>query len=763
MNTYLKDDGSPDLGGLSAAFKRCQSPVAGGMQWLDNVRDCLWPQQWSDGKRHDVPNDPNGEALPWDGASDCRPFLVDDIINERADVDVVAFWRAMLQQGAAGDEDTGYAIALAEWLIFTKLPAQLLDEVELSAQYRHHYGWCVLAPRWIREIGLKRYTLTLDQIRMEAAQPQVPADSPLKKLESMILDPTAEAAAVDFLAQWYEDYIQRKLPADMQARAPKIKRSTVRRCVQDLRTKQTCTAPMPYLCKNEPEISALKPYEEAFIPPELTGADELVFQVEWVSDTELEGRKFTEDYDADWIAEAIKQKGQGSQAQLPVRTQMLGLAAQFGGGTTPTLTGATGEGARMPGQGLIQVVHAIYRAPDEDGIPGVYMTTFHVNVTKLKGASGAERDGYAKHGLADSVNGELDFVGLVREKRARAVTASRGIPEVSHTDQNLVKGIRDGIIDRQSITLLPPVNVYDSPLQTKYKFGPAKQNYTSRGREPAFMTIPSGQGLADAVETHNLVTTGLDNRFGRMGTEVSPVRIQITQEKNTRRFLMGWTLAVKKMLCLYQKYGDDAEFAQVTGAPAGWLEQHREQPGALTCALDFDSRELDPELTMKRLEAFLKIGVPNDVMGVYRRPKLSEYIARATLGPAAAKQIVQPMPDASQALRDKAGMEVLKMFAGNPPNFVDKDDPTAAALLQYTKEILMSNRNYMRSLSDEALTALAGQNAPQIAQQLGPRQPDPQFSGLLLKWLENLQFLGVTQQQNKQIGRIGVNPQQTAT
>jgi hypothetical protein len=62
-------------------------------------------------------------------------------------------------------------------------------------------------------------------------------------------------------------------------------------------------------------------------------------------------------------------------------------------------------------------------------------------------------------------------------------------------------------------------------------------------------------------------------------------------------------------------------------------------------------------------------------------------------------------------------------------------------------------------MSDEALMVLAGPQTGQLAQMIGQRQPDPRFSGLLIKWLQNLQFVGVTQPANKQIGRIGVDPE----
>ena len=85
-------------------------------------------------------------------------------------------------------------------------------------------------------------------------------------------------------------------------------------------------------------------------------------------------------------------------------------------------------------------------------------------------------------------------------------------------------------------------------------------------------------------------------------------------------------------------------------------------------------------------------------------------------------------------------------------------DPTAAGLLQFTLQIVTANPTYLRALTDQALVAVAGQNASVLAQQIGPRHPDERFSMLLEQWLQNLKFIGVTQVQNKQIGRIGVNP-----
>jgi hypothetical protein len=249
-----------------------------------------------------------------------------------------------------------------------------------------------------------------------------------------------------------------------------------------------------------------------------------------------------------------------------------------------------------------------------------------------------------------------------------------------------------------------------------------------------------------------------DNSYGLMSDDVPMPRLQMSQAMAVQRFLMTWNKAMQQVLTLCRVHMDDADFAEITGAPAGWLDAHRDADEALDATLVFDVRELDPELMMKRIETMNNIALPNDVLGTINRGEWSGDMVRAILGPLAAKRLVQPMPQASQALMDKANLEVLKMFAGNPPNFIDKSDPTAATLLQNVQQIVMQNPTYLRALTDDALAMVAGPNAAQVAQQIGQRQPDERFSEMLVKYLENLKFIGVTQPENKQIGRIGVDP-----
>lgn len=797
--SYLKEDGTPNLALLIETFNRCRPALTDGTEWMDNVRFCRWPNQWADGKKHDRSDDPNGAAMPWNGASDCRPFVVDDICNERVAMLTAAFWRAMVTPGSAGSEEEGYAVALVEYLVFTKMVTELNDQVELSAQFQETYGWCMLAPRWRRELGLKRFTLKMTDIvaGAQAAQQQLqniqqptsnaqqpiggmgePTPSPsqegnrtgnqmgnqpdqmtalmgLARLPMLIADETLEDDAVQYLREYYDSYVARSLPEDLRERAPKTTDKQARKAVRELRKDGSSTVALPYVCVNAGQILSLKPWTDVFVPPELTNENELVFQAERVTEAELRGRELADDYTPEWVALALTKKGQWISNSLPVGTTQ-GIGGLLASAPQPLAIQSSTPGDNKTGP--IELIHAVYRAPDENGIPSVYCTTFHRDITR--GKNGKELVG--KHELVDGLHdADLPYTALVKEKWDRSITSSRGVPEMAHTQQNLVKGFLDGLIDRQSITVLPPVNVYENPLDTKYKFGPARQNYCRPGKEPQFMQMPSGQGMSDGLEVHNVIRVNVDNRFAMLSPEVSAPRQQTAQEKAVRRFLISWTRAIQQMLCFYQKYGDDAEFAKVTGADPGWLDAHRDEPGVLGCALEFDVRELDSELNMKRIEAFNTVALPNDINGIYDRVAWAQDMARGILGPRASKRLVRSTAGASTQLQEKAELQVLKMFAGTPPMLLDDKDPTAATLLQMTQQVLMQNPKYLAALDDEALVTVAGQQgAQQLAQQLGDqRRPDERFSALLLKWLENLKFVGVTQVKNKQIGRTGVDPE----
>lgn len=758
---FLTASGDPNLPELINAFQRCAPAAPGGLEWMDAIANCRWANQSNDGRKHDVRGDPRGGAQPWDGASDCRPMVVDDAVNDLVSLLTSAFWRSMAQPGGSATESGGYAVALAEHLVFTQMLNELTDEVELAAQYTCRYGWCLLAPRWIDEIGLKRQKVTLQELTEFVAQTGGPELAP--QVNILILDPALEDAAVEFIRGWYDMYAAVALPERLRERAPKTSAKVARQAVRALRETGSAETLRPYLCRSEPEISALKPWEDVFVPPEMSARKlELVFYVEYLSEAELRGRILADEYSEPWVEAALKFKGAHLTNTLPVGTSGQALSGLNRGASGPSPQAGTITDQK---HGLVAIVHAVYRAADADNVPAVYCTTFHPGVAGDKNGQPL----FGKHEVVQSSEGSLPYVDLRFEAVARPLASSRGVPEMTHTDQNLIKGLNDQMIDRASLTTIPPINIYTSPTGAQYRFAPAAQNHISPGREPKFMDVPSASGAVDNLKAEERVSRRVDNRFGLPAADVPPTRAATKQERIVRRFLLAWARAVQQALCLYQTNGSDAEFARITGAPPGWLDKHRDQPGFLSCALEFDPRDLDLESFVERVKAMNTLVLPNDVLGVINRAGYAGWMARGFLGPAVARQIVQPQNEASQALYERAHSEVLKMVAGNQPAYLDKMDPTAGALLQNTQQIVSQNPKYMQRLTDEALVTLGGpQGARQMVEMMdslefkakfGGRMPDENFSKLLVNWLENLKFQSITQPANKQTGRIGVNPQ----
>lgn len=712
-DALLEARDTPPLQTLQADYRKCGRPADGFDRYrdADNIRFCKWANQHRDGKKHDLPDRP---AFPFAGASDNRPMTADGVINILKDVCTGAFWRALTRPKAADDEAGQFAVTLADHLINEELYGQLASEVELSAQYIQHYGWTVVHPCWEQRISIKRQTVTIEDLAALAAQmASDPANPPAAAVIAAILDPAQEEQALQYLRFLYDIYAQQTLAGELEAEIPPVSDKALKRALRDLQVNRRAVVPVPYLCVNRPAVYALRPYEEVLVNEDVTDLQDapVVFQREWVPKAKLRERELTEGYAKAWVDEAEKLAGRETQS------------------ATATVRGSIQSGTEITApEGMVEVVHATYRAIDEDGVPIIYCTTFHPEIT-----GNAQQPLYAKHEVIDYPHGEYPYVPGTREKWCRSLTSSRGVPEVIATWQNEEKALRDGIIDHTSIGVLPPVNVYKTPWDTKYRFGPAVQNLVMPGKEPQFMQVPT-QGVPIALEAERRIERRTATYFGVPHAEVAPEIVQVRQAGMVQRFLLMWSQAIQQLVTLCQRYMSDRDFARITGAQEGWLEKNRDRMGALSVELHFDVRELNEELTLKRIEAVNKGILPTDAQGVIPRAKWVQLQLRA-VNPTWAKELVMPVAEASDQLYTMVREDVAQMFLGNAPKLVE-NDPTAAGKLQFAAQIVQANPNYMAAI-----------------------QSGGRFAELMKSYTENLAF-SVTQERNKQIGRVGVDPAQ---
>ena len=114
----------PNFGLLKKAFEDC---VRDNQPYIDQcrlnyeTRFALWNGQSADGKKH-AREGSKISPTPWDGASDLRVFLVDNIINKKVAMEVMAFKRANLSAIPVESTDAARSQIVSNfmrWLIQT--------------------------------------------------------------------------------------------------------------------------------------------------------------------------------------------------------------------------------------------------------------------------------------------------------------------------------------------------------------------------------------------------------------------------------------------------------------------------------------------------------------------------------------------------------------------------------------------------------------------------------------------------------------------
>lgn len=726
---YAQDE--PDIAALIKEYERC-TPYSWGWNRLrdnENTRFAIWDNQSVDGKKHHTENT---KAFPWDGASDSQIFLCDNVINENTAVKVMAFSGAVaVAKGVEPNdfEQAAYSTKLLEWLTGTKLKAELNLAVNLAAQYEDTYGQYVLHPTWEREIKLKSDRITLEKmVQLSQQNPQ----SPLAMLTQLIANEETEDQAVALVQEFGRQIAQSAAVAQLSGDTSdlfdnyKVKAKTARRFVRELRDGKQSSLPIPYICKNQPCIETLKLWEDVFIPPYVSDIQKspYVFVKQWFTEQELRSKAALEGWDAEWVEQAIKQKGQESTWTISRDTTTIQTVAQMSGDST--LTWLNPDQSQHQ---LIEVLYAYTQELDEDDVPAIYNTVCHANITKTENGVTSL---YAKREQLNYAHRQMPFVVGMRERWNRSITSSRGIPQVLASRQREIKVQRDSIVDATSIATLPPINRYANGPQGSYIFGPAVQNVVLPGREPKVMDIPVHETMA--FELMDRFSREVKEEMGIMSEEIPLPRVQMKQQMMVNNFLGTFTEALQQIFALIEQYMPDQDFMEITGSPQP-LPKGEVIALQKDFILSYDVRQMDVEHILKEFKAIAENVMPFDREGVISASKLVRVMLRA-INPALAKEITLDSNNASQQLVQRVQDDFVHMFAGMPPRLTPDDNPTAETELQIAQQLLQTN--------------------PKMQQAL---QQDKDFAEKVQEWAKNRQF-NMAQDKNKQTGRTGITQQQ---
>jgi hypothetical protein len=495
--------------------------------------------------------------------------------------------------------------------------------------------------------------------------------------------------------------------AIIQALLP-ISKSEATRMVKELAEKGETTMEEEYISKNLPQVLALKPWDEVVVPPETTDLQRArcVFRRTWMTEVELREKALTDGWNEEWIDKAVEQSGRSNS--------FWGTYVQP---TTNTLSSNI-----TSYRNLIEVVYCYTRSLDGDG-SSIFVTVLCPQVA----ATGvADSEYFGKHERLDYAHGEYPFVEFRREEIRRAIIDSRGIPEIASTDQDEIKAQHDSIRDHTAFSTLPPIKVVKR-IGAMNKVGPGVQLPVVNMGDYSFMEPPA----REPTTAFNLIKRVEANHaayFGLLNVDVHPQKIQMMQQMLVDSWLGSWRVAFKQMFALCLQYMAPEEIQRITGValPQSMSDIHNE----FDMNIRFDVKDMDKDHVQQKIELLSQIA-QMDVGGDLNRSRLTQMLVQA-IAPEMANELIMTQQQASQKLYKDVQNDIGMMMLGNEALYTE-NDPTAATKLQYAQQSIQANPKAQAAL-----------------------QQDEQFRALFENYVKNLQ-MSIMQQQNAQIGKLGVN------
>jgi len=732
------------------------------MAFNEETRRMIWAGQSPDGRKWDE-NMPEGqEAKPWNGSSDTRVPAVDGIVNFSVDLLTAAFRKAELRGTTVNLDRVPLAAGVSDflhWMVHTKYRKNLRLQAELSAQYAGEYAFAIAYIGWEREIGKRRVTVNLQQLaqaaqQQQAQQQQAPqagaqaphpgplpggeggaGSSPVSQLLAQIGDPTQDDSSAEILRGMYRTYVVQQMAGSGfyeqeldDEKLLDLKLAAAKKYVKQLREEGEADVPMPYVCRNDPLVRVCKPYQEVLAArgTMMLQQARAIFWRRWMTEAELESKR-ADGWNEDWIDLVKETKG-----NISSWAGALG-ATSLTGPSTKTVGNTTYLKITEENNPLIEVVYAYVKKVDEDGVTGVYETIFSPHVLDDPAKRGVDDPGefYAKHELINYAHGQYPFVELKRENIGPALTDTRSVSEIAGTWQMEEKKQRDTLFNRADWDTLPPVKV-PKLGGVDYKLGPGAQVPMSRAQDIAAINLGAPPATL-ALELVKLLKIQSAEYFGVFNQEVHPALQSVRQEKLADDFYTFWGEVLMHMFTLTLQYNPQLIVA-VTGNPALANLDPFTVMEDVAIGLEFDIKDLNPDYLMQKLDIINQKIIPGDVTGSLDRAGLTAYQARA-VDPRMAQQFIQDNKSASQKTFAEVQTNVANAMLGFEPNYQDaSNDPTAPMKLQFLQQLMQSN--------------------PKCQEWM---QQDERFKALLQNYAKNLQ-MGVDQQQNKQVGRIGVKP-----
>lgn len=686
------DGDGPNMTALIAAYTRT---MADTQPFLDQsrlnyeTRYAIWNGQSADGKKHARGSNGKNDPTPWDGASDLRVFNVDTAIIYKIARNALALEKATLIASPINGSDIERASVVSNfmrWMVNTQIP-DIDREQELLSNFILEKGLAVTGQFWQTKREKTLVKISIEEL--QSRYPSVDMEAALKngKLEDRFLAMLEEQLGVS---------------------AKKAKTM-----LRELRKDGVTSTPADAPEINRPIIRAFALDRDVFVPPWANDLESCpyLFRIEYFTAEQLRSFVLTEQWDEDWVEQAI----------LKCRGQMITSIPDST--LQPISRSFVYIDRKIPYTDLIGVVYAYQRLSDEDGVPGIYLTIFNPHLKEDE-----HQQGYAHFGLLGYQHGEYPFVLYRREFLSRKFHDSRGLPEPGKSWQDQIKAHKDSRIDAASMAVLPSLCY---PLgRPPTRIGPGARVPERRPGEYHYMDRPTQDVNTDNSE--QMLSSSWKEYAGiPVPNEDNSLLVSMDQYE-VNKFLRGWEKAYKQCWKLFQQYGDQKTFFRVVGmqnAPPAVMEKGNPRED-YTFDLKFDVMMLSPEKMMEKIEAMVQFAQSVDKSG---QVDYSQFLQAGLemMDPSIAERVILPkQAGQAQAVQQIQG-DLAQIYAGIPHDLKPGTPP------QLAQQVIQS---YMQQ--------------PDIKTRY---QGDPGFKQRIDNFAKQAKFAG-EQQQNAQIGRIGSAP-----
>lgn len=686
------EDG-PDFNNLQRAFEKT---VADCQPYIDQcrlnyeTRYALWANQSADGKKH-AREGAKTSPTPWDGASDLRVYLVDNIINKKVAMVKMAIAKANIVANPIEGNDVKRArevTCFMKWLVKTQMP-EVEREIELLANYIYEKGAGVMGTFW--ETKQEKTLAIVLLSEFQAQYPNIDIQG--------ILDSGEQN---DNLKAVFEEIF-----GCSKAKAGKM--------IRELKNTGKTTVAVLGKEKSRPVIRAFNLDNDLFIPPATTDLENApgIYRVQYFSAEQLRAFVKSDGWDENWVEAAIK----------TCKGQLLNITGTEN--TQPVSRSFVYNQQQHRFTDMIGVVYAYQRLSDEDGVSGIYLTIFNPKLPASQ-IPGEKHDGYAKYTLYSDAGGDYPFILFRREYLSRKIHDSRGLPEPVKPLQDQIKAHKDSRIDAASIAVIPPLCY---PLgRPPTSWGPGSRIPERRPNEYHYADRPQPDMNTD--DSEDRLKNNANEYVGFASRDSDPQISPMENQSEADAFLTGMAKVYDRVWRLYKRFGRPEIAFRVIGLKQAdpMLFTKGEEDEEFAFYLTYDVQSSDFEQMSQKYTAIVQLCTTLDREGIVDFSELLQWGLEG-IDPTAAERILRPASIGTQQVINDEQNNFAKLAAGVNVNMKPGTPP------QIAQQAL---QNWV-------------QGAPDVQQRLAA---DKDFKARVEAYAKQIS-MQIMQQQNAQTGRLG--------